>query len=208
MSHSQTYSRPQLRSRLHEQLTAGNFHLFASVCQDVLKAIGCQEVRLAGRLRFKGKNQGGGYDLEATLPGPLPRPVVVQLKQFRSQRVFQRSIDELRGAALRAGAAEAILITSGPLSRVLQDTRAKLTKSPVPVRLIDGQELLDLLLAHEIGVMQIEETLVFDDAYFARLAKACVDQGLQESYRKVRDKSPTLTIRFERRGRVRYQFLP
>ena len=196
-------SHPSLRTQLQEQLVSCNFHLFAAVCRDVVQTIGCQNVELAGRLSFKGKNRDGGYDLEATLPGPLPRPVVICLKQFRpNQRVFQRSIDELRGVALRAGAAEAILITSGSLSSILSAARTRLTHSPLPVRLIDGQELLDILIAHEIGVVQIEDKLVFNDAYFARLAQACVDNGQQESYRRVqetspaREKLPMLTIRF------------
>lgn len=174
--------REQLRSRLQNQLQAGNFHLFAAVCQDVLQAIGCSEVRFAGRLSFKGKNRDGGHDLEATLPGPSPRTVVVQLKQFRpKQRVFQRTVDELRGVALRAGASEAILITSGSLSQALQADSA--ATALLPVRAVDGQELLDLLIIHGLGVVEIEGRLVFDERYFAQLAQRCRNHGQQEPYR-------------------------
>lgn len=207
-----------LRTRLQETLLEANFHLFAAVCQDVLRAVGCQEVRLAGRCHFKGKNRDGGHDLEATIPGPLPRLVVIQIKQFRpSQRVFQRSVDELRGVALRAGAGEAILITSGPISHVLREAKAHLHASLLPVRLIDGEELLELLIAHEIGVQQVEERLVFDESYFIRQAALCVDRGQQEPYRRPHEqpqkthrlpkqKSGKVRIRFE--GQVHYKLLP
>ena len=47
------------------------------------------------------------------------RKVIVQGKQFDTLTVFQRSVDELRGTCLRAGAAEALLITTSAFSPVV-----------------------------------------------------------------------------------------
>jgi len=121
----------------------------------LLVALGYEEVRFAGRIRSKGRNRDGGYDLEAWAGSGLGRRrVIVQAKQFGpGTRVFRRSADELRGTALRAGAAEAILITTGTFSRLLSSSRKadgdRQANPLIPVlHLIDGDRLADLLVRY------------------------------------------------------------
>jgi len=159
----------QIRGRL---LDLG-FPAFALCLCRLLQALGYQDVHLAGRREWKGYNKpgGGGYDLEATLPGSLlpgsllpgsllpgslsPRRVIAQIKQFDGLHVHQRNVDELRGTCLRVGAAEALLITTSAFSKVVRAETAapnSAGSSIAPVRLMDGDELIALLIHHRLGV--------------------------------------------------------
>jgi len=147
-----------LAEQLHCRLLDLDFPAFAFCVCRLLEALGYQDVHLAGRREWKGYNKpgGGGYDLEATLPGSLSsRRIIAQIKQFDGLRVHQRSVDELRGACLRVGAAEALLLTTSAFSKVARTGAAAPVGagSPfVPVCLIDGEELAALLIRHGIGV--------------------------------------------------------
>jgi len=155
--------RLELRSRLLTLPFAG----FARCLADLMTATGYQDVNMAGRTQWKGRNQGGGYDLEGSWETALSRrKVVVQVKQFGPhQRVYQRTIDELRGVALRAGAQEAVLLTTGPLSAAIREEAS----SNLPVRAVEGSDLLDLLMFRGIGVTGMSGKAVVDHAYFDRL---------------------------------------
>ena len=110
-----------IRHRLRRRLLALSYHAFARCLCLLLARLGYEDARPAGRTRWKGHNREGGYDIEAWLPvGITRRRVVVQAKQFDARPVFQRSVDELRGTCLRAGAAEALLITTSAFSSVVQ----------------------------------------------------------------------------------------
>ena len=146
--------------RLRQRLLALEFPAFARCVCRLLEALGYEEARLAGRREWKGYNQpgGGGYDLEAQLPGGLaPRRVVAQIKQYGDLTVHQRSVDELRGACLRVGAAEGLLVTTSAFSDVVRRS-ASAPNTPallaVPVRLVDGEELVGLLIRHRLGVKE------------------------------------------------------
>jgi len=157
-SHEKPSAEQRLADRLHCRLLDLDFPAFAFCVCRLLEALGYQDVHLAGRREWKGYNKpgGGGYDLEATLPGSLSsRRIIAQIKQFDGLRVHQRSVDELRGACLRVGAAEALLITTSAFSKVARAGAAAPggAGSPVaPVRLMDGDELAALLIRHQIGV--------------------------------------------------------
>jgi hypothetical protein len=149
-----------LAGRLRRRLLALDYPAFARCVCILLEALGYEAARPAGRQEWKGYNRpgGGGYDLEALLPGGVaPRRVVAQIKQYDALAVHQRSVDELRGACLRAGATEALLVTTSAFSEVVR--RHALAPDPLgasvaPVRLIDGEELLALLIRHGVGVRE------------------------------------------------------
>lgn len=144
-----------IRSQLRRHLLALNYHAFAHCLCLLLTKIGYEDVQVAGRTHWKGRNCEGGYDIEAYLPaGVGRRKVIVQSKQFDTLTVYQRSVDELRGTCLRAGADEALLITTSAFSPVVLQN-AETPAAPVaPVRLLAGQELLNLLILHRIGVWE------------------------------------------------------
>ena len=175
-----------IADRLRRRLLGLDFPAFARCACVLLEAIGYEDARPAGRREWKGYNRpgGGGYDLDAALPGGLtPRRVVAQIKQFDQLAVHQRSVDELRGACLRAGAAEALLVTTSAFSAVVRKQAAAPNPSGAlvaPVRLIDGQELLGLLIRHRLGVRENIDVhaglrsgmrhLEIDEAFFRKLA--------------------------------------
>ena len=148
---------------LRQRLLTLPFDAFASLVARLLPALGYENVRLAGRHNYRGRNGrdgAGGFDLLATKGG---RKVLVQLKQFEEVRsLYQRSIDELRGVALRSGAAEALLLTTGGFSPTVD--REALRRSPIAsVVTIDGDELVELLHRHRVGVTKdgsIDEALL------------------------------------------------
>ena len=159
------------RLELHSLLLSLPFAAFARCMADLLTALGYRDVRLSGRTQWKGRNQSGGYDLEATLPSGLGhRRVVVQVKQFSQfQRVYQRAADELRGVALREWAGEALLLTTGLVSSAIREP----LEAIIPVRLLGGTDLLDALAQCGVGVTQVKGFPIVDDAYFDRLTQQC-----------------------------------
>ena len=146
--------------RLRRRLLALSYPDFARCVCALLETLGYQDARPAGRSAWKGYNRpgGGGYDIEASLSGGLaPRRVVAQIKQFDGLNVHQRSVDELRGACLRAQASEALLVTTSAFSEVVRKQAASPEQAGgliAPVRLIDGKELLALLIRRRVGVRE------------------------------------------------------
>jgi restriction endonuclease Mrr len=157
-----------LTNALSVRLLSLPFDAYLQVVARLLEALGYQEVRLAGRADWKGRNRAGGFDLTASLPGGLyPRRVVIQAKQFDgSKRLFQRHADELRGVAIRARASEAMLITTGSISPSLD--ASALALPILPLRLIGGEQLLALLIKHSIGVTP---SGALDEGFFTYLER-------------------------------------
>ena len=163
---------PQLERDLLARLLDLNYHAFLQCIGTLLERAGYQNVRLAGRTGFVGRNSGGGYDLYATDPiaGGV-RQLVVQAKQYApNTQIYRRGVDELRGVCLRAGAAEGLLITTGQFSPTIDRVRIAST-SLMPVRTIDGMELARLLQTYHLGIW--EEPLSSGRA---------VDRGVDHEY--------------------------
>lgn len=158
-------------NKLQQRLLELPFDAYLQIIALLLNKLGYRDVRLAGRTDWKGRNRAGGYDLIATLGcGLSSRKVVAQVKQFdEDSRVFQRQADELRGVAVRSGAAEALLITSGPLSASIDQEGLLLPLAPV--HLISGDILVELLTSHQIGVT---EKGTLDESLFKRLEREAV----------------------------------
>lgn len=147
---------PQLREELLDELLKLNFHAYLQVLCEVLRRMGYEEVRLAGRTGFVGRNSSGGADILAfkTVPGGR-RAVVVQVKQFSSDRqIFQLSLDALRGVVLRTGAAEGISITTSSFSDSV-DTGNLASAAVAPLRFIDGENLCEQLALYKVGVKKL-----------------------------------------------------
>lgn len=237
------YAEIALRSQLRQRLLSLPFDGFARVIARLLQKIGYERVRSAGRRSFRGRNQhtGGtfaGFDLVATLPipdiaGNPPHTVVIALKQYpAATRVWQKQVDGLRGAALRVGASEALLITTSSFSPSVIDAREgggpvdpsataliparRANELVAPVRLVDGETLLSLLIANGVGVtagsaadpaeaalregpdsgMEITEihdiggeTPALDEGFFERVRGASEGNGPSDKYRAARSGS-------------------
>ncbi|MDQ2687671.1 MAG: restriction endonuclease [Armatimonadota bacterium] len=181
-----------IRILLRRRLLALNYHAFAQCLCLLLGKIGYEDVHLAGRKGWKGRNRDGGYDIEAALPGGVgSRKVIVQAKQFDILPVFQRSVDELRGTCLRTGAAEALLITTSTFSPVVERHAAGGFTPIAPVRLLDGEGLLGLMLQHRIGIWEEPgattdepQRLGIDHTFFDELAHPRTENTWTEGPRR------------------------
>lgn len=137
----------KIKDQFQERVARLSFQALASLIRRLLIEMGYSEVRLR-RTHFKGHNSGGGWDLEATLETGLTRQkVLVQVKRL-SRPVQGRCVDELRGAVLRAGAAQGLLITTGVFSPVARE--AATHRAVAEVTLIDGERLADLITTFQI----------------------------------------------------------
>ncbi len=181
-----------LRSALRDRLLTLPFSGFARVMGTLLEKMGYTDIAFTSRKDFRGRNgkdgAAGGYDLLATMRTAVTadktsfscsRRVLMQVKQFDERKtVYQRSVDELRGACLRTGAAEGMILTTGAVSKRLE--RSRLASSPfAPVRLVDGEELLDLLVTHRVGAWSEAGGGRFglDESFFTDLLRRSTGNG-------------------------------
>ena len=174
----------EIRTELRDRLLALNYNAFTWVMIHLLERLGYADLRPAGRTGFFGRNNGGGYDLEAKLPFALgERTVIVQVKQYGQQMVFRRAVDALRGACLRTGADEALILTLGPIAPSLRPNESHngttlAAPGIAPVQLVDGGELLDLLVLHAIGILRDDfGDPWLDCAYFTGLERLHEGKG-------------------------------
>jgi restriction endonuclease Mrr len=159
---------------LHNRLLDLPFDAFSALVARLLPKLGYESVQPAGRRDFRGRNGrdgATGYDLLAKRDG---RPVLIQLKQFQPGRLlFQRSLDELRGVALRRGASQALLITTSDFSKGVDRVAHRL--APIaPIATLSGEQLVHQLLTHAIGA---REDGSIDEALFAQLSKDALGNG-------------------------------
>lgn len=152
----------KVRQLLHNRLLALDFHAFEQFVGHLLAVMGYAEVRVTER------TSDGGLDIEAyTQTGITKALVISQVKKYTSP-VHRRFVDELRGTMLRVGAQQGLLITTSTFSEGAR--QAAEGNHIAPVTLIDGEQLLELLFDHQVGVSK--ETLqlwTFDAAFFDHL---------------------------------------
>lgn len=153
-------------TRLLERLRELPFDAFTQVAAMLLERLGYQDIKPAGRTEWKGRNRHGGVDLTATYRSTTgERRIAFQLKQFHpSLRIFQRTVDELRGVCLRQGASEGMLITTSGYSPTITGTHDTLA----PLYLMGGEELALLLRQYRIGVTKEDK---LDEDFFKRLER-------------------------------------
>jgi membrane-bound metal-dependent hydrolase YbcI (DUF457 family) len=169
-----------VRAELHQRLMELEYSAFEQVMKSLLYKSGYLSVHLIGRKHKRGRTPQGGLDLTARSTTELASMVTIaQLKQYR-RVVSRRFIDELRGAMLRHGAEQGLLLTLSKFSKVAH--AAARESNVAPITLIEGDEVLDLLFAYRIGVH--EENGVW------RLDREWLD-SLQEKAISTYDRDPS-----------------
>ncbi len=185
-----------LRRELHSRLLALPYRAFLQVAIHLLHSQGYTAARPAGRDRWKGRNTAGGWDAEADFEAGALGTLrcIAQVKQFDTLVVAQRQVDELRGTCLRANAHQAILITLSTFSPVARKA-AQVNTSIAPVRLIDGDELLDMLIGSHLGVRRRRDgAWTLDEDYFAAIKNSLAVQKTPEA----REDAPLQSAREQR----------
>lgn len=162
------------RQRLWEELLRLPAPAFDRLIVQLLSLSGYLDVQTLRAKRNSKSRQGrsscGGMDLQASTATDLARAItIVQVKQYRKD-VPRRFVDELRGAMLRVGARQGLLVTTSTFSRVAHQAAAG--DHQAPIRLIEGEELLDMLFLHHLGVSrQSSSRWSLDRCFFEHLHK-------------------------------------
>ena len=142
--------RTGIRRQLMAELARLPFPAFLECIAELLRSMGYHHVRRSGRNFWHGRTATGGWDLQATtLTGVSRGHVAVQVKRYE-RPVSRRFVDELRGAMSRDTARDGLLITTSRFA-----PKAHLAAEGVPtkpVRLVDGEELLEWMIAYRVGV--------------------------------------------------------
>ncbi len=144
----------RVREKLLDTLLSLNVSQFERCIAHLLQALEYEEVRIMRsavphRRSHKGRNHHGGFDLCARSSSFSPLLTLVQVKQYQ-RPVSRRFVDELRGAMIRQGAQQGLLITTSTFPAGSETSAQE--NHLLPVVLIDGEHLLDLLFHHSIGV--------------------------------------------------------
>ena len=132
-------------------LLALPFPAFALLVAQLLKRLGYEEVSLRGTTARRGRNRYGGLDIEAFINVGLTKSrVICQLRQYDREPVSRLNIDVLRGAMLRTGAIQGLLVTTSTFAPAAIEA-AQAAQHLAPVRLIAGEELAHLVQSHGLG---------------------------------------------------------
>ena len=139
------------RAQTSAYLLALPFPAFALLIAQLLKRLGYQEVSLRGTTARRGRNRYGGLDIEAFINVGLTKSrVICQLRQYDREPVSRLNIDVLRGAMLRTGAIQGLLVTTSTFAPAAIEA-AQAAQHLAPVRLIAGEELAHLVQSHGLG---------------------------------------------------------
>ncbi|BDI34146.1 hypothetical protein CCAX7_61970 [Capsulimonas corticalis] len=161
---------PKILRRVRERLLALSYPEFQRCLQQLMEAMGYADVAATGRTRRRGHNSDGGADLVAWLQAGVTRfRIVAQAKQL-TEPVQKRSVDELRGAALRLDARQGLILTTAGVSPVARAAAASVPATPI--RLIDGTELAGLMVRHGIGVIRDAGGAALDEGYWKSISSS------------------------------------
>jgi len=141
----------------------------------LLASKGYKEVRIVGCQNWRGRSNYGGIDIVARMEAQMTHSLVlVQVKQ--SGPVQRRFVDELRGAMLRHGASQGIIVSTGEFSRAALDSAQMFPGRPV--RLISGKDLAPMFIRAGLGVRpkplepKCCPKLVLDELFFETIDEA------------------------------------
>lgn len=160
------------REALRLALENMEFAAFERIMKSLLYKSGYLSVQLIGRNYKRGRTASGGLDLTARSVTELSSALTIaQVKQYK-RVVSRRFVDELRGAMLRTGAEQGLLLTVSNFSKV---AHAAARESKVaPIKLIEGEEVLDLLFAYRIGVRESKGQWRLDEKYLDFLQERAI----------------------------------
>ncbi|MBN1247615.1 MAG: restriction endonuclease [Anaerolineae bacterium] len=157
----------QARDQLSEYLLTMDPYKFEELVKFLLEQMGYTNVKTTPHANDKGVDVVADIQL-----GISSVREVVQVKR-RQANLHRPVLDQLRGSLHRFGAVRGTIITTGGFSKGTMD--AAFESGASPITLIDGEKLVDLLVAHEIGVTKrTVEYLEFD---VAELTQFEVEEG-------------------------------
>jgi inner membrane protein len=164
---SVSQERNMVRAALLQCLLEMDYATFEQIIKRLLYKSGYVTVQFVGRTYKRGRTPKGGLDLTARSITDISSVLtIVQIKQYK-RVVSRRFIDELRGAMLRLGAEQGLLVTLSKFSKVAHAAASE--SNVAPIKLIEGKEVLDLLFTYRIGVIEENDKWKLDTSYLNTL---------------------------------------
>lgn len=153
----------RVRKALLEMLMDMDSYQFEYLIGDLLATIGYEDVEVTKRSGDKGVDVVANLRLE----GITDVKTVIQVKRFKKGNNLSGAVvTQLRGSA--EVDQRGLVITTSDFTRSAKDEARAPNK--MPVSLVNGEKLLDLMLKHEVGVEK-EEAVVYsiDEDYFTNV---------------------------------------
>jgi inner membrane protein len=164
---NQTIMPGDLERQIRVRLSRLSYRGLEECVVQLVGSLGFQEATVLGRVHKHQRTSHGGFDMRASCQtGITTALTVIQLKQYE-RPVSRRFVDELRGAMVRANAAQGVLVSLSSFSRAA--ARAAFEADTIPVRLIAGGELASLLVLHQVGIIETGGGFRLDELYFSSL---------------------------------------
>ncbi len=153
------------RKVLRERLATMDPYRFEHLIGDLLEAMGYEDVEVTKASGDK------GIDVIGTIrSGFSIIREYVQVKRHQGS-IGGPTVNELRGSLLMHGAIRGTIITTSTFTTAAKDAAS--SSGVVPISLIAGKELLELLLEHKLGVIERPATLYeVDEGFFSQPAKS------------------------------------
>lgn len=169
----QEYNSAQ-KATLRERLLNTDPFIFEHLIGDLLEKLGYENVQVTKR------SGDGGIDVKAVLTvyGFTNVKTAVQVKRY-SHNVSDNIVRELRGAAETDQ--RGLIITTADFTPAAKNEAT--AKNKVPISLVNGEMLLDLLIKYRVGVKsKTTELISLDEDYFENLESD--DSGLSSDKKR------------------------
>ncbi len=122
-----------------------------------------------GQGQAVGRSGDGGIDGIINQDALGLEKVYVQAKRYTSGSVGEPEIRNFAGSMIARGATKGVFITTSGFSNTAKQTAANVSQRNETIRLVDGNELAQLMIRHSVGVVTeyTYEIKKLDENYFA-----------------------------------------
>ncbi len=139
-------------------------HRFEALVRALFEGLGYEDIVVMGESLTR------GLELLAMVPLGISTVNEVILVNRRPARVGRKELDRLRAIMAKQEAARGTLVTTGRFTR--ECGKAAVATGTVPVALIDGDRLFELLVKQRLGVKEVPASLfTIDEEYFGKAAR-------------------------------------
>ncbi len=143
------------KMQLLEQIKEIDSETFEHFCKNLLKAYGFKDLKVT-----KPKKDGGIDGFGKLKVGISYLNVAVQCKNWKNTTVGRTEIDKFRGA-IQGDYEQGILITTSKFSKDALSATTK--KGAVPIILIDGLMIIDIMIEKKFGI-EVQEMPIYVNA--------------------------------------------
>lgn len=188
----------QVRKELRKQLLKIPPQKFEELIKILLEEMGFEETKTTQYSNDK------GVDVRGVLrSNPLSEvKVAIQVKRWENN-VGSNVVRDLRGSLMVADSEQGLIITPSNFTSSAKDESQATGRNPI--RLIDGDQLVELLIQYRVGV-KLEEYVVptIDNEYWSEILGVTIEEGTPEPERTKKTtnkdkltKTPSLPLKIQ-----------